>query len=676
MNQIAKASDGQEPERFSEAPSIEIGQWYWVKKAKNRSSYDDEPGIQEDEWFACVMDLGSNYIYLESPKKGIHGGMSTTRVHLNDFARRCRRELDPTGFIRTRIGHYRGRTEMLLAEIRDITANLGVTPVTGIEEQTAGETRALSTRNATTADMKSYKKQLIVVKEKKLPDLFKQVEESNGWLASWMSAETKPMEAQVSRFKGCIEAVNERIFHVELYAGLTEEIVKIRDGKPADSHEKVKLMQGRLYMDEECLLDYDAGGMEFKNIKQFDEWLLRPHNLNSALPHQRCMVAFQVRRHLKTRAVENIVSHAHICFYLEKADKLTFLYIRNGEQVFRISTEIELRSDLFPDVSEFDFSQPTVASTGRGFSSDKISILTVSDWEEQKEKARLAELARQERSRQWVKENKAKGKDKKDEFFNPHDRSSFSSGEGLDSYHPFDSTNVYYDDIKNSIEEDMKYYNRVVLILQGLFDRSPVFAPHFPAQLWSTEGFGRVVELVYDHDRALYAGEKPDFEAFRAQLNASLRPGSVVAGINYAWAKQQEEEEEKRGGAKYDRHGNRIQRYQRYSDRGPSAFETVTSVKGDKVTCEYVKAREKSVRPNRWSPSLEGMEAGDPMTVTYTTQRSNVLNVSAYTPGDYKMFFADPRTRSEYLKWAPFLLGAEDFIAGKKKADEVRMREW
>lgn len=43
-----------------------------------------------------------------------------------------------------------------------------------------------------------------------------------------------------------------------------------------------------------------------------------------------------------------------------------------------------------------------------------------------------------------------------------------------------------------------------------------------------------------------------------------------------------------------------------------------------------------------------------------------LLNVSAYTPGDFKQFFADPRTRAEYLKWAPLLLAAEEFHAGNR----------
>jgi hypothetical protein len=49
------------------------------------------------------------------------------------------------------------------------------------------------------------------------------------------------------------------------------------------------------------------------------------------------------------------------------------------------------------------------------------------------------------------------------------------------------------------------------------------------------------------------------------------------------------------------------------------------------------------------------------------TQKLNGVNVSAYKPGEHLQFFQDPRTRAKYMKWAPMLLAAEDFHAGKLK---------
>lgn len=69
---------------------------------------------------------------------------------------------------------------------------------------------------------------------------------------------------------------------------------------------------------------------------------------------------------------------------------------------------------------------------------------------------------------------------------------------------------------------------------------------------------------------------------------------------------------------------------------------------------------EKGLRMKRWEYSSPTIPS------RFKCSTSKLLNVSAYTPGDYKQFYADPRTRADYLKWAPLLLAAEDFYARKK----------
>lgn len=54
----------------------------------------------------------------------------------------------------------------------------------------------------------------------------------------------------------------------------------------------------------------------------------------------------------------------------------------------------------------------------------------------------------------------------------------------------------------------------------------------------------------------------------------------------------------------------------------------------------------------------------------WTCPLDELFNVTAYTPGDFHLFFDDPRTRAEYMQWAPFLLSAEDYHAGKVKVRE------
>lgn len=42
------------------------------------------------------------------------------------------------------------------------------------------------------------------------------------------------------------------------------------------------------------------------------------------------------------------------------------------------------------------------------------------------------------------------------------------------------------------------------------------------------------------------------------------------------------------------------------------------------------------------------------------------MNIDAYTSGDFRLFFNDPRTRADYLQWAPLLLEAEEYHAGNR----------
>ncbi len=67
------------------------------------------------------------------------------------------------------------------------------------------------------------------------------------------------------------------------------------------------------------------------------------------------------------------------------------------------------------------------------------------------------------------------------------------------------------------------------------------------------------------------------------------------------------------------------------------------------------------LRPRRWNSRGNDDDLG----ITFTAPLDKVLNVSAYKPGDFKQFYADPRTRAEYLQWAPLLLAAEDWHSKK-----------
>ena len=50
-----------------------------------------------------------------------------------------------------------------------------------------------------------------------------------------------------------------------------------------------------------------------------------------------------------------------------------------------------------------------------------------------------------------------------------------------------------------------------------------------------------------------------------------------------------------------------------------------------------------------------------------------ILNVSDYNAGDYKMFLCDHSLKGQYLKWAKYLLSAEDWA--RRRATNERPEE-
>ena len=103
---------------------------------------------------------------------------------------------------------------------------------------------------------------------------------------------------------------------------------------------------------------------------------------------------------------------------------------------------------------------------------------------------------------------------------------------GFYSYVQWSKASVYFDDISAKVQAQVDRHNRLVLVLQGLLDRSPVFHPHPPWKIWNADGMAAAMELLYDESRALVSGPKPDFEAYRARLNRSIKAGSRLGDTN------------------------------------------------------------------------------------------------------------------------------------------------
>jgi hypothetical protein len=232
------------------------------------------------------------------------------------------------------------------------------------------------------------------------------------------------------------------------------------------------------------------------------------------------------------------------------------------------------------------------------------------------------------------------------------------------TWHPFDKSSVYYDEMLKDVTDRAKYWNRIALIIQGLFDRSEVLHPHPPVQSWTKEGFDSAIELVY-MDRLLTPGDAPDFEAYARRLRFRINGDSVVIGQERPWLKREQEREYKRRSNDWrlDWNARHVGAWWRPSGNpGPGFLAKIAEWDRSKKVAKFTWSRQK----RRASWRTKGERVADSIKV----EADLLFNVSAYQPGDFLQFFRDPRTRADYLKWAPLLLTAEDFHAGKLEAQE------
>lgn len=611
-----------------------VGRWYWV-------SDEDEDGDKKRKktpkrWLGCVVTVGSNYAEVSN----IRG--SEQRIHFDDFWKLCEFEPNPDAYINARIAGHQKKVHALMEEVKEVTARLSIT--TGPALPGASETQALALRG-NEQPVEQYKKALVKAKEKVLPDLFKEIENENDQLASWMKAKLIPLKAQAAAMRPALHAIEQRIFSVELYAGLVESVEQVREGEPAPLTEKIHLMQRRAYMDEECLANYSTGGMEFKDLRAFDRWIAKAENMNRILPFPRTILAFQVRREVKEREFKGSLTDFVRIVNAAKSDKFTFLYIRNGEQLFRLSTEIEFGAKLFPDMDRQKLGSAKLYFEMFG-GSVREKIITEDEY--------LAIVKEDD-------ENEA-AREKADE----KDRWRFGYGRKSSNYEAFTQESVYYDDMARRIQNDINKHNQLVLVLQGLLDRSPVLHPHPPWLLWTASGFSAALNLVFDDSRTLPAGAKPDFETYCAKLNASLKEGSITVGQEDAWERVEAVKENERERARHRGHERYYEpsHYRPPGNPGPGKLARVTKVAKRSGVITYEWLRERQTPRDPWRDDPKEIHCSFRMNI------GGVLNVDAYKPGDYKIFFNDPRTRADYLKWAPMLLEAEEYHAGNRTVAE------
>ena len=300
--------------------------------------------------------------------------------------------------------------------------------------------------------------------QKKMQALLKEQQETLKIMAGKWGAE-------LDRLQYAIETIN-------LYLGREEQITPIQEGQRADSADPICIRQTILYMDEECALLTDEGGIDFRNLGDFDQWLCQPEHLKQILPEKKGIIALKIRRGDKFYANEDIWTQ----LMLHNLNRQTYILIRNGDCLWRIWNEVELGEHLFPTQREFE------------------------------------ELFLD----RWSKETLRPG-------------------------------TAEYQKALNEATGKTRQYLKVILMLQGIIDRTRIFQPVNTQRinLLDPNPDAGQVRLIRDSERALTAG-KPAFRDWQRAINDRLDSGKrvIFGGTGYQ-RRRYEDDSHRRTGRKH-----------------------------------------------------------------------------------------------------------------------------
>lgn len=559
-----------------------IGEYFWVK-------CDDG-----EERLMSVYHIASNHV--EFYKASYGGGYWCENIRYRDLMKVTRPELNFRAVLDQQIAEKRLELAAAVRALADAVKGADLIPEQNVEPTLLPSTTRFSPESA--------KKSLIRLRDKKLPKLQKNIEEITQAITLLHRDQCLPMIAETARMKKATAGIENRLFALELYAGLWQKIKQIGQGKAAPEETPIAVRQMIRYMDEETLFDWDQGGMDFEKLGDFDKWIAKPENYGRILPEPRCIVAFQIRRNPKDYGHPLSIADAFRMLENHQANMKTYLVMRNGENVFRLWTEIEFKPRLLPMREEF-----------------------IEHFTKEEHKSNFGDVPFGE-SKSWT-ETKSIGPDDLD-----------------------------YDDHVESMKEKLFNYNRIMFLVQGLLDRSKVFAPHPPINLADQDHILRYFRGVFDEQDGLPSSDPPDWKKYRDAGNALIRPGTYV----YC-----DEVEPSR--TIYNRFGHWDKRPHQTERPRICKVHSVSRDKqkitfrwevGDRIEEKWILDETRPV-PNKpgwyYRKKLEinhGTRFG-----LQTCDVENCFNVEYYKPGEYKKFLCDAYLKGRYLEWAPELLSAE-----------------
>jgi len=178
-----------------------------------------------------------------------------------------------------------------------------------------------------------------------------------------LEAMKRELAQQVAEMNLELRRRMEQIWMIELFVGSKEEVKCLREGQPAPADTKISVRQKVLCMDEEIAV-HDwlhnpdrIGQFDYQNLDDFDAWLLAdPAHLHTIFPHEKGIVGLRVRRGKKERGAAqgyHGVSGLFKAVEEQQWDEMTYLLVRNGDNLYRLWVDVNMWPRLFSSDEDF-----------------------------------------------------------------------------------------------------------------------------------------------------------------------------------------------------------------------------------------------------------------------------------------------------------------------------------
>ena len=197
-----------------------------------------------------------------------------------------------------------------------------------------------------------------------------------------------------------------------------------------------------------------------------------------------------------------------------------------------------------------------------------------------------------------------------------------------------------------------------------------LICPHQPINLYKPADFDANIVLVRDEEKCL-PNLTITLEEYQKQLNSTLKKGNIVSVANQF----RHGERSKYGSDYYVRFDGKSYTIKRPKLKSYKANDMPVLVRVDRVAKDksYVVVswpQEYDIWDRYYGERIMKYRSREKVSITF------VLNASAYTPGDFRMFMCDRALKGKYLSWASLLLPCEGWYnSGKKDVEDDKDRD-